>query len=51
MCEETKRWYMWPQDVTTMSFVVNLSKQIEQALIKITLLSCSSLAMSKLSAN
>ncbi len=33
---------MWPQDVITMSFAMNHSKQIGQALIKITLLSCSS---------
>jgi len=37
-----KRWYVWPQDVMTMSFAMNHSKQIGQALIKITLLSCSS---------
>jgi len=35
-----KGWYVWPQDATTMSFAMNHSKQIGQALIKITLISC-----------
>ncbi len=42
-CVNKQKWlYVWPQDATTMSLVVNHSKQIGQALIKITLLSWSS---------